>query len=289
MASRDQRVICLGNGNSRKGLDLDKLSLYFTMYGCNAIYRDWTPDVLVAVDHGIMHEIYHSGFGYSTPCYFRDWTKLPGHAHDNLIYSGLTKDELDKAKEWDVVRVNKKTTEEEFVMHGAQIKGIINVLTRTKGEKHIKEKKVNHASLCVSWTRSDDKVKDLKELMCKPDGISHDYGWSAGPTSGFIAVKREKPKEIYMVGHDLYSGTSKVNNLYAGTQYYVHEEHSPTPCVNWIRQWRELMTWNPDIMFYKVNEFNDGRDKMNTPIEEWNEVKNLKYIDRNALDRLCQM
>ena len=49
------------------------------------------------------------------------------------------------------------------------------------------------------------------------------------------------------------------------------------------------MNWNPDIMFYKVNEFNDGRDKMNTPIEEWNEVKNLKYINRNALDRLCQM
>ena len=92
-----------------------------------------------------------------------------------------------------------------------------------------------------------------------------------------------------MVGHDLYSGTNKVNNLYAGSQYYVHEEHSPTPCVNWIRQWRDLMNWNPDIMFYKVNEFNDGRDKMNTPIEEWNEVKNLKYINRNALDRLCQM
>ena len=24
----------------------------------NAIYRDFTPDVLTAVDHGIMHEIY---------------------------------------------------------------------------------------------------------------------------------------------------------------------------------------------------------------------------------------
>ena len=49
------------------------------------------------------------------------------------------------------------------------------------------------------------------------------------------------------------------------------------------------MTWRPDIMFYKVNEFNDGRDKTNSPIEEWKDIPNLKYIDRNALDKMCQM
>ena len=90
-----------------------------------------------------------------------------------------------------------------------------------------------------------------------------------------------------MVGHDLYSGTSKVNNLYAGTQYYVHEEHSPTPCVNWIRQWRTLMDWYPDIKFIKINRFNDGRDQVNGQIEEWSGKENLIYADYSTLDNLA--
>jgi hypothetical protein len=28
--------------------------------------------------------------------------------------------------------------------------------------------------------------------------------------------------------------------MYAGTKHYVIPEHSPTPCVNWIDQWKTL-------------------------------------------------
>ncbi len=41
---------CFGNGNSRKTLDLDKFKQHGTVIGCNAIYRDYTPDILVALD-----------------------------------------------------------------------------------------------------------------------------------------------------------------------------------------------------------------------------------------------
>ena len=50
-----KRVFCIGNGESRKGFDLEKLRQHGKIYGCNAIYRDFLPDVLTAVDHGIMH------------------------------------------------------------------------------------------------------------------------------------------------------------------------------------------------------------------------------------------
>ena len=56
-----KNVFLIGNGESRKGLDLTKLKSKGRVYGCNAIYREFTPDVLISVDHGIMHEIYHSG------------------------------------------------------------------------------------------------------------------------------------------------------------------------------------------------------------------------------------
>ena len=69
---RMTKVFCIGNGESRLGYDLNKLRKYGNIYGCNAIYRDFMPDVLTAVDQGIMHEIYHAGVAQKIPCYFRD-------------------------------------------------------------------------------------------------------------------------------------------------------------------------------------------------------------------------
>jgi hypothetical protein len=41
----------IGNGVSRQTIDLEKLKKYGTIYGCNAIYRNFNPDYLVAVDY----------------------------------------------------------------------------------------------------------------------------------------------------------------------------------------------------------------------------------------------
>ena len=51
-------AVCLGNGQSRQGLDLQKMKDYATVIGCNALYRDFTPDILVALDSRMSHEIY---------------------------------------------------------------------------------------------------------------------------------------------------------------------------------------------------------------------------------------
>jgi hypothetical protein len=47
----------LGNGTSRKDLDLTKLKQNGTVYGCNAIYREYLPDYLVAVDTKMVLEL----------------------------------------------------------------------------------------------------------------------------------------------------------------------------------------------------------------------------------------
>jgi hypothetical protein len=76
-----------------------------------------------------------------------------------------------------------------------------------------------------------------------------------------------------------------VNNLYAGTKHYVIPEHSPTPCVNWIDQWKTLSTWEPSVEFIKVNEYNDDRDKTNAAISEWHGIPNIRYISFAQLDK----
>jgi len=62
----------VGNGRSRDGFDLEQLIGSGTIWGCNALYRDWAnegsnrrfmlPDYLVSIDHGIISEIENSEF-----------------------------------------------------------------------------------------------------------------------------------------------------------------------------------------------------------------------------------
>ena len=47
----------LGNGKSREPIPLEPLKKYGTIYACNAVYRDFSPDYLVAVDVKMVNEI----------------------------------------------------------------------------------------------------------------------------------------------------------------------------------------------------------------------------------------
>ncbi len=61
----------LGNGISRKGVDVAQLSRHGKVYGCNALYRDHVPDVLVATDRPIATEIQESGYSAKHQFYTR--------------------------------------------------------------------------------------------------------------------------------------------------------------------------------------------------------------------------
>jgi hypothetical protein len=52
----------LGNGVSRRNINLTQLRLHGPIYGCNALYREYTPDVLVATDRPIATRIQESGY-----------------------------------------------------------------------------------------------------------------------------------------------------------------------------------------------------------------------------------
>ena len=62
----------LGNGKSRLGLDLEKIKERTTVYGCNALYRTFTPHFLIATDNGIATEIQDSGYSKTNVFYTRN-------------------------------------------------------------------------------------------------------------------------------------------------------------------------------------------------------------------------
>ena len=61
----------LGNGTSRQGLDLNKLSEFGPIYGCNALFRDFVPSVLVATDTPISEAIQRSEYALKHRFYTR--------------------------------------------------------------------------------------------------------------------------------------------------------------------------------------------------------------------------
>lgn len=52
----------LGNGSSRKNVDLYALKSLGKIYGCNALYRHFEPDYLIAVDTKMILEINKAGY-----------------------------------------------------------------------------------------------------------------------------------------------------------------------------------------------------------------------------------
>ena len=73
----------IGNGPSRKGLDLDTLD--GTTFGCNALYRDYSPDYLVSGDSNIIKEICKSEYPKDNECIFPDYDPIPIDMKDIIL------------------------------------------------------------------------------------------------------------------------------------------------------------------------------------------------------------
>ena len=157
---------CFGNGNSRKTLDLDKFKQHGTVIGCNAIYRDYTPDILVALDTGIAHEIYRSGYVFKNTTYLGYWTPIPIMVVDDLLNAetgpvSLSPSDLDFTHE--------------AVYHGDE-----------------NEKGITY----VTGVLRPDKVIDIEP------GID-EFAYATGTRAIYLACELGA-KEVYIIGHDLY-------------------------------------------------------------------------------------
>jgi len=96
----------IGNGESRKDFDIN--TLLGLVVGCNAVYRDITPDHLVCVDQKMVREVFDTKGIVPYPIYTRD-TWLPAfrnvtyqkndlRAVPKLPYEG--KDRIDQPFHW---------------------------------------------------------------------------------------------------------------------------------------------------------------------------------------------
>ena len=73
----------IGNGPSRKGLDLDTLD--GTIFGCNALFRDYPADYLVSGDSTIIKEICESDYPADNKCIFPDFDPVPKEYKEMIL------------------------------------------------------------------------------------------------------------------------------------------------------------------------------------------------------------
>jgi hypothetical protein len=73
----------IGNGPSRRELHLSELE--GTTFGCNALYRDFSPDYLLSGDATIIKEICRTGYPKNKKCIFPDWDPIPKEFKDTIL------------------------------------------------------------------------------------------------------------------------------------------------------------------------------------------------------------
>ena len=272
-------AIVLGNGESRQNFDLDVLKTKGVVYGCNALYRDFTPDALICVDGGMMHEVYSSGYASKNKCYFRSWSKLPGDAYHMLVETNLFEGWYDALH-----TENQKQGRTQFVLNGTDPNQMMRLVEMAKkvaeerGEELdeilLRQQMGNHHQW-VTWVEENDEVYL----------ISEDYsGWSAGPIAVRLAIEDNNPTDVYLIGFDLGSSTGLVNNVYKGTSNYVTQDAKETPSVNWIKQHKQNFEAYPNIKFWKVNPAPLGTDGVSQFIEEWKDYDNVEYLEQENLN-----
>jgi len=178
-------VFVLGNGPSRKNIDPSKLD--GTVIGCNACYRDFTPDVICAMDAGIISEIMNSGFNGN--CYFthNSWNLLPAEAYSTVC----------NGSEYETKR---KAGDEKFVYISGFTPNVKNV------------------QRYIIWVpkEMEHKIKNIgTEVM----------GWSTGTSAVHIACRDftcDDYEKVYLLGFD--HNNDNYDNLYADTDHYFDKD-----------------------------------------------------------------
>jgi hypothetical protein len=241
------------------------------VWGCNAIYRDYEVDGLVAVDPMIEHEIYRSGYAHKHPCYFRSWDSTPHEYYDMMKEAQSSNMKNPMIREWEPNDKGKGFSQS-FIIHGQSAVHKDRKSDRWKGD--------GFENVYITWLYENDKIKLIKDTMhfawqSLGQKGTDDPGWCAGAIAMYLGCQLEKPQICYLIGMDMYSSTDLMNNMYKSTYgYNEKEEESVTP-DNWTTQMGRCMVRFPNIEFIKVNP--QGNSKVSQRIEAWNFLTNLSY------------
>ena len=221
-------VFVLGNGPSRKNIDPTKLD--GTVIGCNACYRDFTPDVICATDAGIMSDIIESG--YDGQCYFthNSWNLLPEEAYDSLANG--------------TEHTTYRRFDSEYFVY---ISGLAANCIQTKSY--------------IIWVPKgmENKIKNIGEEVLE---------WSTGTSALHIACRDftcNDYEKVYLLGFDHHN--NYYDNIYTDTEHYFSKDSKrvdgwKAEYNNWDKQIFKVIEEHPALQFVWINYRGDDFPKL---------------------------
>ncbi len=130
-----------------------------------------------------------------------------------------------------------------------------------------------------NWIDHFKKIPNITvvpELPYKGDQRWDDpWHWNSGPFAVLLACL-ENPKTINLLGFDLYSSDSKVNNVYKNTKNYDNSDRHAVDYSHWLHQLEKLFNCFPNIEFIQWQQEN-----WQIP-EKWINSKNLTFRTINV-------
>ena len=271
-------IFCIGNGESRKDFDLHTLREHGKIYGCNGLYRDFTPDILLAMDYNICHEIYRSGYAFENPVYLKTWEKNPHTMYEKLFYPETVakfigqdiEDIYEITDEWSWQGEKKR-----YFVCWANNRDLMRKMREERKDSNEDDFKLylseDQEGYLITWTKKKDKVMGL--------GKYKNEKTNAGILIAMMAA--EKDKRIYLIGYDYYSKEQTVNNLYKGTKGYVGTNAKAINPMNWINHTKRLLNKYEEHEFIHVGEeIEDMKDRKNWTTISYEEL-NGRIKNRN--------
>lgn len=248
----------LGNGKSRLKYDLNQLQSEGAVIGCNAIYRDFPCDYLVATDCHITSEIVAAGYSRKNKCYFRDRIPHPAEYKEMLKYG------MERV-------IDYHTNEPYFVAIG---------LTDVDSDKHS-----YGSELLIFGLHEDDVSEDLKVIGC--DTAEKTTMEFAGANAIDVACHLEGGKydTIMMIGFDFGTPDGMVNNVYTGTTSYTRVGSPENPkLASSVYELDRVIKENPTRRFVMANpnppeKLQENKNFYSTPSLEQDREQWIKYLD----------
>jgi len=216
------KAFILGNGLSRP-TDIKWLNnLEGDTYGCNAIYRDFEPDFLVANDWAMMVEIINST--YSGNCQFTDYYELPMEAFEGM--SSLPDFET-------AIHIGEQEVSNSFVFMGSSMgefgplqKNIYHIIWLDESLRHI------------TWGLKP-QFESMSTGLCALQ-LALETGYDEIDVIGFSGLKDRNYKNIY-------DGTKNYTfDPLVPDKIRVPETYVPRDASHWETVYMELVKQYPN-------------------------------------------
>tara|TARA_B100000949_G_scaffold51803_2_gene45427 strand:- start:1128 stop:1844 length:717 start_codon:yes stop_codon:yes gene_type:complete len=182
-------IFIIGNGTSRKNVNLNILKEHGKVIGCNALYRNFTPDILFTYDSVILHELLSSDYPKNNEVYIlNEISFLP-----EMVYYDIKSQLINPIE-------NDKNDSAEFLSHADD-----------DGNQYI------------SWIPREHKIKFT------PWGEGEIYiPYNAGWCAIRLAYLLYGTEEIFMIGFDVFGARNNIydgTNGYFSSDTPHHQEN----------------------------------------------------------------